>query len=82
MKRFTSIFLGIVVVFCVLIATERTAWAYVDPGSGLLALQGLASAAATAAYLLRKRLRGWFGKDAAAQPPPFTVKPQNPHKAA
>ncbi len=34
---------------------------YVDPGSGLLALQSAASVMAAAAFFLRKKIRGLFG---------------------
>ncbi len=34
---------------------------YVDPGSGLLALQSAASVMAAAAFFLRKKIRALFG---------------------
>lgn len=62
MKRLLSFVLGCVVIVCVLVATERRAKAmYVDPGSGLLALQSAASVVAAAAFFLRKKIRGLFG---------------------
>lgn len=62
MKRLLSFALGCVVVVCVLIATEQRAMAmYVDPGSGLLALQSAASVVAAAAFFLRKKIRSAFG---------------------
>jgi hypothetical protein len=62
MKRLLSFALGCVVCVCVLIATEQRAMAmYVDPGSGLLALQSAASVVAAAAFFLRKKLRAIFG---------------------
>ena len=49
MKRLLSFALGCMVCVCVLIATEQRAMAmYVDPGSGLLALQSAASVLAAA----------------------------------
>ena len=66
MKRllsFASFALGCVVCVCVLIATEQRAMAmYVDPGSGLLALQSAASVMAAAAFFLRRKIRAVFGK--------------------
>jgi hypothetical protein len=51
-----------VVCACVLIATEQRAMAmYVDPGSGLLALQSAASVMAAAAFFLRRKIRRLFG---------------------
>jgi hypothetical protein len=62
MKRLLSFSLGCVVCVCVLIATEQRAMAmYVDPGSGLLALQSAASVVAAAAFFLRRKIRGVFG---------------------
>jgi hypothetical protein len=62
MKRLLSFSLGCVALVCVLIATEQRAMAmYVDPGSGLLALQSAASVVAAAAFFLRKKIRAVFG---------------------
>lgn len=62
MKHLLSFALGCVVCVCVLIATEQRAMAmYVDPGSGLLALQSAASVVAAAAFFLRKKIRAMFG---------------------
>jgi hypothetical protein len=60
MKRVASLLLGLVAVVCFFVASERTALAYVDPGSGLLALQGLASLVGTAAFYFRRRLKVLF----------------------
>lgn len=62
MKRLLSFALACVVCICVLVATERRAMAmYVDPGSGLLALQSAASVMAAAAFFLRRKIRAVFG---------------------
>jgi hypothetical protein len=61
MKRLLSFALGCIVCICVLIATEQRAVAmYVDPGSGLLALQSVASIMAAAAFFLRRKIRAVF----------------------
>jgi hypothetical protein len=60
MKRLVSVSLGIFITLCLLIGTERRAWGYVDPGSGLIALQGIASVVAAYAYIVRRRIRAWF----------------------
>jgi hypothetical protein len=60
MKRFTSLFLSVVIVLCLLVGSERRAWGYVDPGSGLLALQTAASALAASTYLMRRYIRNLF----------------------
>ena len=62
MKRVLSFALACIVCVCVLIATEQRAMAmYVDPGSGLLALQSAASVMAAAAFFLRRKIRALFG---------------------
>lgn len=62
MKRVVSLCLALFICTCLLLATERQARAYVDPGTGLLALQSVASMLAAAAYFLRKRILGLFTK--------------------
>lgn len=61
MKRLLSFALACVVCICVLVATEQRAMAmYVDPGSGLLALQSAASVMAAAAFFLRRKIKSLF----------------------
>ena len=62
MKRLVSVSLAIFICVCLLGATERPAYGYVDPGSGLLALQSLASVAAACGYFFRRRLRILFNR--------------------
>jgi NAD/NADP transhydrogenase alpha subunit len=62
MKQLISCSIALFTFMCVLVATERHAMAYVDPGSGLLALQSLASVTAAAGFFLRKRIVGLFTK--------------------
>lgn len=62
MKRVISLSLAVFTCLCLMVATERQALAYVDPGSGMLALQSLASIAAAAGYFMRKRIRALFGR--------------------
>ncbi len=62
MKRlFFSVSLAVFTAFCLVIATARPAWGYVDPGSGFLAVQTIASIAAAFGYFLRRRIRLLFG---------------------
>jgi hypothetical protein len=61
MKRLASIVLAIFVVFCVAVAGEQRAYAYVDPGSGLLVIQSAASVAAAVGYFFRRKLKALFG---------------------
>ncbi|HSY36674.1 MAG TPA: hypothetical protein VK814_13045 [Acidobacteriaceae bacterium] len=62
MKRLISVCLTIVCCACLMLATERRAMAYVDPGSGLLALQSIGSMLAAAAFFMRRRIMGLFSK--------------------
>ena len=65
-----------------LIASERRAWGYVDPGSGLLALQGAASFVATVAYYFRRRIRAFFSRKPVTEGTAFVAKSdQGPPKA-
>ncbi len=43
-----------------MVASERRAWAYVDPGTGLIALQTFASLLAAYAYIVRRKIRAFF----------------------
>lgn len=64
MKRlFVSAVLTSFIVFSLVIATARPAWGYVDPGSGFIAVQAIASAAAAFGYFLRRRIRNIFTSD-------------------
>jgi len=62
MKRLLSVSLAVFICLCMLVATERQAYAYVDPGSGLLALQSIASVAAAFGYFMRRRIRSLFAR--------------------
>ena len=61
MKNFISVSLAVCLCFCLLIGTESRALAYVDPGTGLLALQSAASMGAAALYFMRRRIMALFG---------------------
>jgi hypothetical protein len=60
MKRFFSVSLGICITLLMVVGSERRAWGYVDPGSGLIAIQGIASVAAAYVYIVRKRISAFF----------------------
>lgn len=62
MKRLASICLTIFCCACLMLATEPRAMAYVDPGSGLLALQSIGSILAAAGFFMRRRIMGLFNK--------------------
>jgi hypothetical protein len=60
MKRLISLSLAVLITLCMIVASERRAWGYVDPGSGLIALQTIASVLAAWAYMVRRRIRAFF----------------------
>ncbi|HUD22422.1 MAG TPA: hypothetical protein VMQ60_06225 [Acidobacteriaceae bacterium] len=62
MKRLVSAALSLFITFCLLVATDRRAWGYVDPGSGLIALQTFASVGAAYAYVIRRRIHTFFSR--------------------
>jgi hypothetical protein len=84
MKRLISVSLTVWFCFCLMLATERRAMAYVDPGSGLLALQSIGSMLAAAAFFLRRRIMGLFNKKKplASAGSPVTVRKEDSRNAA
>ena len=84
MKRLISSSLTIFITFCLLVATDRRAWGYVDPGSGLIALQTFASVGAAYAYVIRRRIRIFFSRkeETSSEVRPGTVKSCDPSKIA
>ena len=60
MKRFISFSFLLFIGICLLFASEGQAWGYVDPGSGLLAMQSIASVLAAAGFFLRRQIRALF----------------------
>jgi hypothetical protein len=74
MKSFISASLAVLIVLCALVATDRQAWGYMDPGSGLLTIQTIASTVAASAYFLRRRLHSLFSRnnEKVAVPPDST----------
>jgi hypothetical protein len=86
MKQFASFVLACFVCFCLLIATERRALAYVDPSTGYLALQSAASALAAVGYFMRRRILGLFSGGSKKSEPAanalVTAQKGNARKAA
>ncbi len=62
MKRLLSFSLAVFITLCMIVGSERRAYGYVDPGSGLIALQGIASVAAAYAYYVRRKIRSFFSR--------------------
>ena len=82
MKRIASVALFLLFCFSLMIATARPAFGYVDPGSGLLALQSAASVVAASVYFLRRRIRALFAKPTDAANQNIPAKDTTPAKAA
>ena len=74
MRRFTLGALAVLTAFCLFWASTGRAWGYVDPGSGLLALQGFATAMAGVLYYMRRRLMALFGRQKPAARKPAARK--------
>ncbi len=70
MKRLASPALTVVMMLCLIVGSERRAWGYVDPGSGLIALQTLASVVAAYLYVVRRKIRAFLTRK---QPKPAAV---------
>jgi hypothetical protein len=62
MKRLISATCTVLFCFFLMLATEHRAMAYVDPGTGLLAIQSLGSMLAAAAFFMRRRIMALFNK--------------------
>lgn len=60
----TSLYLTTVSIWllAVLVVTAKPAYAYVDPGSGLFAIQIIGSTILGFAFLARARIRQFFGR--------------------
>jgi hypothetical protein len=84
MKRLISSCLTVFTCICLLLAMERRAMAYVDPGSGLLALQSIASMMAAAVFFLRRRIMGLFTrkKPLTSEASTVTLRKEDSRKAA
>ncbi len=84
MKRLISVGLTLFSCFCLMLATERRAMAYVDPGTGLLAIQSIASMLAAAVFFMRRRIMGLFNKKkpSPSAQPCLTVQKEDSRNAA
>jgi hypothetical protein len=67
MKRLLSFSLAVFCCFCLMVATEPRAHAYIDPGSGLLALQSFFAGLAAFGYFMRRRIGSLFGRNKPAE---------------
>lgn len=70
LSRIVLVLLAVAQVAALALAFQRPAYAYADPGSGLLFLQVAGSMLAGALFIVRSKLRRFFrlGKDPIDQP--------------
>jgi hypothetical protein len=67
MKRLFSLSLAIFSCLCLALATERHALAYIDPGTGFVALQSFFAGLAAFGYFMRRRISSFFGRKPAEE---------------
>ncbi len=82
MNRFISFSLSLFIGICLLFASQHAAWGYVDPGSGLLAMQSIASVLAAAGFFLRRQIRALFHRGEKTPPLAVRTKEGDPAKVA
>jgi hypothetical protein len=68
MKRSLSALLTIFSCLCLMVATERRAYAYIDPGSGLMVLQTITTVLAGVGFFLRTHIKALFNRSKKAKP--------------
>ncbi len=81
MQRFLSFSLAVFTIVCLVVATSRPAYGYIDPGSGFLAIQTLASVAAAFGYFLRRRIKALFTRKEASNSMPMVMQKGNQSSA-
>ena len=60
-------FVTVAMLFCLCIGFERRAYAYVDPGSGLLMLQAAGTVLTGVLFTLRRRIKSLFTRSKPAE---------------
>jgi len=78
MKRVISLSLSLLTCIGLMLATERRAMAYINPGDGMLFVQSIGAAIAASAYFLRSRILALFGKKKAMSSAPLPVTSARP----
>lgn len=67
MRLFLRVFPVALIFFGMLLLFERPAYAYADPGTGLLAIQAVGSALVAAGWYLRKKIYTLFYRSGPAK---------------
>lgn len=68
--KFLRIFPMILILVGAALVFERPAYAYADPGTGLLAVQAVGSALVATGWYLRRKIYSFFGSDNAPRSEP------------
>ncbi len=68
--KLLQIFPVVLILVGAMLAFERPAYAYADPGTGLLAVQAVGSALVATGWYLRRKIYSFFGPDNAPRPEP------------
>jgi hypothetical protein len=70
MRKLLQIFPILLIVAGAMLLSERPAYAYADPGPGLLAIQTVGSALVASGWYLRKRIYSLLRRDSATRQEP------------
>jgi len=62
--RLAYLCISVAMIFCLAISLEEKAYAYIDPGSGLLILQGIGGVFAGVLYSIRKHIKALIPRSA------------------
>jgi hypothetical protein len=68
--KITYLLVTFAMLFCVCLSFERKAYAYIDPGSGLLMLQAAGTIVAGALFTVRRRIKALFTRSKPAKASP------------
>jgi hypothetical protein len=78
--RFAYLCISLALLFCLGISLEEKAYAYIDPGSGLLILQSIGGFFAGVLYLVRKHIKALALRSTSVETAP--TDPADPTKKA
>jgi hypothetical protein len=78
--RFAYLCISVAMLFCLAISMEEKAYAYIDPGSGLLILQSVGGFFAGVLYLVRKHIKALIFRSTSVESSP--TDPADPTKKA
>jgi hypothetical protein len=73
--KVSYLFVTLAMLFCLSLSVERRAYGYVDPGSGLLILQGIGTVLTGVLFTLRRRIKALFTRKPVEAVPSPTISP-------